>query len=191
MPEHTIMPEQDNRTERPLCSYELIIHGNKDAFIQKGEPHLILRRKPLNEPEAALEDTPSKGEHDMNSESEANLSDEASNTNEAEKNEENQESVDDAGVESSGQVADYIASLMHHVPDDVSRVVDAIIEEESKLPKGLPTLDEAMSAIYSNAASSEAGGDGLEQLPDTEQAPEAAPAKAPGGYTKKVEYEDR
>ena len=152
------MQQNDHGTSRPSPSFELIVQGNENPAEETGAPHLILRRRPLDVEEAGKagpepQDTPGTGELEVNSPA-------------------------GADTVSSDDVAAYIASLSNHVPEDVSRVVDAIIAEESKLPTGLPTLDEAMSAIYTRV-------DDEAPIPD-----EPEPEKTPH-YVKRVEYEDR
>ena len=226
------MQQDLNGSDLPLASYKLVIEDNDNTQIQPGEPHLILRRKPVNET-VDLESSSETPEVQNNSmklmplpeesdpaaekraepiESEAPDSNSIEHTQTAQKvaqyvaslvgepEDEAATEADSAGKElpsdelgspptmvSAGEVADYISNLSNHVPDDVSRVVDAIIAEEKKLPRGLPTLDEVMPVIYSNTEESLPVGDGIEK--NAEEI-EPQPGKT-HRYVKKVEYEDR
>lgn len=182
--------EYDNEKSR-RTSYELIVQGNEDTSNQQGEPDLVLRRKPLDKSEEDLEsahgqDTLPESEQDVNSTSEH---DHIGPIEDSLLDGEAVVEAPDGPADSGKQITDYIASLSHYVPEDVSRVVDEIIAEENKLPTGLPTLDESMSVIYSNAE---------EELPVEDEEEEEQPSSnSESGedntqhYTNKVEYEDR
>ena len=192
------MQQDQNHSERAPLTYELIVKGNKDASVQQGEPHLVFRRKPLADPAPndAWQDTLNESEQTMNS----------TLPHVEPTHEPNEEALDEvlvttisvAKTGSTDEIAKYIASLTHHVPDDVSRVVDAIIAEESRLPKGLPTLDESMAAIYSNPDEAPLPLDEEFGMDAEADAPSEPPADMTDSsndkslsYTKKVEYEDR
>ncbi len=89
-------------------------------------------------------------------------------------------------IASARNVADYISSLQDHVPDDVNRVVDAIIAEGGKIPSNLPKLDDQLTMIYP--------GSDVQDLPgeDLFYEREETPAKETktSSYTNRVEYED-
>lgn len=152
--------------------YKLVIKGNSGKSRSGGGPHYILRRKLEGEADDILEEQPS------------------SNAEEA---------VDDLiqsePLASASNVSVYISSLMSHVPDDVNRVVDAIIAEENNRPTNLPTLDETLSMIFpvSDETSLE-GGKPLDTLqtdgPDSNDASVDESFSKSQKYVKKVEYED-
>jgi hypothetical protein len=113
-------PERETMHDQPGESYRLVIKDNPEAERSLGGPHLIFRRKLEVDQNTVI------GEE--------------------------QGASDDAAVSdhegASRSISDYISSLMNHVPDEVTRVVDAIIAEENRLPTNLPTLDENLSRIF-------------------------------------------
>lgn len=162
--------EKDTSQGSPL-SYKLIIRNHK-ASEKKGEPDLILRKQPDNLDSRLTMET-------------AQPDDQPAKQNETDQ-------APGAGPENApspataSSVADYISSLQHHVPDDVDRVVDAIIAEEGKAPTHLPSLDDQLTMIYPGSDVQRLPGDDLFYERDDE--PPAKPKTS--RYTNRVEYED-
>ncbi|MFK7848479.1 MAG: hypothetical protein AB8G77_24530 [Rhodothermales bacterium] len=152
--------ENDVPKRSPL-SYELIVRNNKTPQ-EHGAPHLILRRQ--------LKDKDQQKKIDVSVP-------------------ENAEQViedDAAEIASADSVADYISSLHYHVADDVARVVDAIIEEEGKMPSNLPKLDDKLTMIFPG---SDVQGSSDDDLFFERKEAQPADSKA-SKYTNRVEYED-
>ena len=163
--------KNENETaKRSPLSYELIVRNGK-APQEDGAPHLILRRPAENSEPLKIVD-PSKTEEPVEK---------------PEVSEEIAGIVDAAEIASANSVADYVSSLQNHVADDVTRVVDAIIAEEGKLPTNLPKLDDKLTMIFP--------GSDVQQDPSDEFFYERKDFVAEedgksSNYTKKVEYED-
>ena len=162
--------EKDTSQGSPL-SYKLIIRDHK-ASEKKGEPDLILRKQPDNLDTRFTMET-AQPDDQAAKQKESNLAPDAG--------------ADDASSPATASsVADYMSSLQHHVPDDVDRVVDAIIAEEGKAPNNLPRLDDQLTMIYPGSDVQELPGDDLFY----ERGEEPPAKKKTSSYTNKVEYED-
>ena len=163
---------ENERTKRSPLSYELIVRNNKTSK-ESGAPHLILRKQRNATDELKVEDAASAVEatEDVTSEVPAEAPEMSGVAEE---------------IASADSVSDYISSLNNHVPDDIARVVDAIIEEEGKMPTNLPKLDDQLSAIFPGSDVKDYSGDDLffENDSASEEEPKAAK------YTNRVEYED-
>ncbi len=149
---------ENELAKRSPLSFELIVRNNQ-ASREKDAPHLILRRKPKEDVQAAG----------------------ASVT----ENRDTPPAID-SEIASFESVADYISSLNDHVPDDVVRAVDAIIEEEGEIPSNLPKLDDQLSQIYPGSDVQELSDDDLFYRRENVAPPELISTS----YKKKVEYED-
>lgn len=164
-------PEQE-ASQGSGNSYKLVIKGNSGKGRSGSGPHYILRRKLEGETDELVEEQP---------------------VSEAE--EEFEDLIQAEPIASASNVSVYISSLMSHVPDDVNRVVDAIIAEENKRPTNLPTLDDTLSMIFP------VSGDSMLQGEESIGTPEVVNRNALKSaddeshsknqkYVKKVEYED-
>ncbi len=81
------------------------------------------------------------------------------------------------------------------MPEDVTRVVDAIIEEENSRPTNLPTLDETLPMIFPVSNDIENPNDEATAVPASQERieddePEESRSDKNQMYIKKVEYED-
>ncbi|MEM8487902.1 MAG: hypothetical protein AAF564_20290 [Bacteroidota bacterium] len=159
--------ENEGAKRSPL-SYELIVRNNKTSR-ESGAPHLILRKQRKATDELKVEAA------DLAKES-------APETEEAPA--EAKDVIEK--MVTAERVSDYISSLNDHVPDDIARVVDAIIEEEGKMPTNLPKLDDQLSAIFPGSDVKDYSGDDLFFEKESEEESTPKPAK----YTNRVEYED-
>ncbi len=160
-------------SDRTSLGYELIVRNNK-ASQEHGAPHLILRRQ-------------LKDEHQQDS-LDAPIQVDSSDTGEVDDQDALEKQV--LEIATSGNVAEYISSLHDHVPDEVIRVVDAIIEEEGNLPTNLPRLDDKLTMIYPGSDVKELPGDDL-FFERKEENKEAAKVDIKATtYTNRVEYED-
>lgn len=152
--------ESDLSRRSPL-SYELIVRKNK-AQDKKDGPHLILRKQRTDqeEPQPAAEGGA----------------------------EEVEETKKTAPLEltTAQNISDYISSLHNHVPDDVIRVVDAIIEEEEKIPTNLPKLDDQLEQIFPGSDVKDFENEEFFYEKKDELSEEAKSST----YKKRVEYED-
>ena len=155
---------ENELAKRSPLSYELIVRNNKTSR-KSGAPHLILRkqRKASDELKVEAADVASQPEEVPN---------------------EAKDVIEE--IVSAETVSDYISSLNDHVPDDIARVVDAIIEEEGKMPSNLPKLDDQLSAIFPGSDVEDFDGDDL--FFEKKAAPESESKTAK--YTNRVEYED-
>lgn len=153
-------------------SYKLVIKGNSGKSRSGGGPHYILRRKLEGEADEIIEETPVP-------EAEEALED----------------LIQSEPIASASNVSVYISSLMSHVPDEVNRVVDAIIAEENKRPTNLPTLDETLSMIFPVSDETLLEGEKPQDTlhtagPDSPDASVDESFSKSQKYVKKVEYED-
>ncbi len=153
-------------------SYKLVIKGNSGKSRSGSGPHYILRRKLEGETDDLVEEQPL-----------------------SETEEELEDLIQAEPIASASNVSVYISSLMSHVPDDVNRVVDAIIAEENKRPTNLPTLDDTLSMIFPVSDDSILQGEASYGTPqvvnqNTQKSSDDESHSKNQKYIKKVEYED-
>ena len=183
----------------PKLLYKLIVMNNEQRVTENGDPHIILKRavrgadgEPITEKR--------KAEQLKNNRWTVVVSDEEEKVTTGPEINTSSVDVDTAIIKDDEQsdqfanateVSNYLASLSHHVPDDVRRVVEAIIAEEETVsdngPKDAAEIDPEALAERDSGQEQQVD---LGEIFNTLKKARKQFTQKKFKYTKKVEYED-